>query len=92
MNTITCDRCKNSTSSSKSLSLCLDDQRIDLCFNCVRFLPSEMRNQLPRPYRVTFTHRVITVMARTQPEAIRSAQELAGPDAKFISCMQEGEW
>lgn len=45
-----------------------------------------------RPYRCTFTHRVFTVMARTHPEAIRLAQKLAGPDAEFMSCMQEGEW
>jgi hypothetical protein len=45
-----------------------------------------------RPYRVTFTHRVVTVMVRTHPEAIRSAQELAGPGARLLSCLQEGEW
>jgi len=56
------------------------------------YVVAEMRNQPPRPYRVTFTHRVFTVMARTHPEAIRSAQELAGPGARLLSCLQEGEW
>jgi hypothetical protein len=45
-----------------------------------------------RPYRVTFTHRVVDVMARTPADAIRSALELAGPGAKLLSCLQEGEW
>lgn len=45
-----------------------------------------------RPYRVTFTHRVVDVMARNPAEAIRSALELAGPRAQFMSCLQEEEW
>ena len=45
-----------------------------------------------RPYRVTTTHRVITVMARTPADAIRSGLELAGPGAQLLSCLQEGEW
>ena len=45
-----------------------------------------------RAYRVTFTHRAITVMARNPADAIRTALELAGPGAQFLSCLQEGDW
>lgn len=45
-----------------------------------------------RAYRVTTTLRTITVMARTKNDAIRSGLELAGPGARLLSCLQEGEW
>lgn len=45
-----------------------------------------------RAYRVTTTHRVITVMARNPADAIRTGLELAGPGAQLLSCLQEGEW
>jgi predicted metalloprotease len=45
-----------------------------------------------RPYRVTFTHQVVTVMARNPADAIRAGLELAGPGAQLLSCLQEGEW
>lgn len=45
-----------------------------------------------RAYRVTFTHRVVTVMARNPADAICTGLELAGPGAQFMSCLQEGDW
>lgn len=46
----------------------------------------------PRPYRVTTTLGTRTVMARTLADAIRHGLELAGPGARLLSCLQEGEW
>lgn len=45
-----------------------------------------------RPYRVTTKHRVVTVMAHTLSEAIRTGLELCGPRAELLSCLQEGDW
>jgi hypothetical protein len=50
-----------------------------------------MPNML-RPYRVTTTQGTHTLMARTAASAICSALELAGPGARLLSCLQEGEW
>ena len=45
-----------------------------------------------KPYRVTFRHVVIDVMARKPGHAIQQATELAGPGAVLLSCLGQGEW
>ena len=45
-----------------------------------------------RPYRVTTTQGIHTLMARTPASAISTALELSGPGARLLSCLQEGEW
>ncbi len=45
-----------------------------------------------RPYRVTFTHVVVDVMATRPGHAIQQAMELAGPGSVVLSCLELGEW
>lgn len=45
-----------------------------------------------KPYRVTFRHTVIDVMARRPGHAIQQAMELAGPGSVLLSCLEQGEW
>lgn len=45
-----------------------------------------------RAYRVTTSLGSITLLAPNPAAAIRSGLELAGPGAKLLSCLQEGEW
>ena len=47
---------------------------------------------MTRPYRITTTQGQQHLMARTRAAAIRAALELAGPGAKVLSCLMEGEW
>lgn len=46
----------------------------------------------PRPYRITTTQGQHHLMARSRAGAISAALELAGPGAKVLSCLLEGEW
>lgn len=45
-----------------------------------------------RPYRVTTSMGVVTVMARTLAAAIVIGLELTGPGARVLSCLQQGDW
>lgn len=45
-----------------------------------------------KPYRVTFRHVVVDVMAARPGHAIEQATELAGPGAVLLSCLECGEW
>lgn len=45
-----------------------------------------------KPYRVTFAHVVVDVMAFAPGHAIEQATELAGPGSVVLSCLQCGEW
>lgn len=43
-------------------------------------------------YRVTTTLGIITVLAYSLAEAIKTGLELTGPGSKILSCLREGEW
>ena len=45
-----------------------------------------------KPYRVTFRHTVVDVMATRPGHAIQQAMELAGPGSVLLSCLEQGEW
>lgn len=43
-------------------------------------------------YKVTFSHIAIEVVAANPAAAIQAAAELAGPNARLLSCLRLGEW